>query len=292
MILTIETVKLTLQFILLDINKGLLFLNIIFIPMHFKFCFIGAGNLATHLSQAFREKGFTISQVYSRTTISAKLLAEKLDSRYTNSCKEIDKDADIYFVALKDSAIEPVLSQTDFKNKLIVHCSGSLPMSVLNKYSKNIGVFYPLQTFSKNRKVDFSSIPVFIETNSKENEHTLFNLAKILTSSVSILESKKRKSLHIAAVFACNFVNHFYVLAAEILEKEEIRFDVLKPLILETAAKVQVMEPMPAQTGPAVRFDEQIISKHLEALNENKNIQELYRIISESIFEYHKNKLK
>ena len=256
--------------------------------MSLNFCFIGAGNLATRLSQELSNNGYNIVQIYSRTEISAKTLAQKLHTNYTTSLDKIDKSADIYFVALSDAAIQPVLSQINLNNKLLVHCSGSLPLSILKKFSKNIGVFYPLQTFSQERNVDFSSIPVFIESNNKENEQVLIQLAREISNSVSVLNSQKRKRVHISAIFACNFVNHFYTLAAEVLKTENIPFDVLKPLILETAGKVQEMNPEQAQTGPAVRFDENIISAHLAALNGNKELQELYKSISKSIFDYHK----
>jgi predicted short-subunit dehydrogenase-like oxidoreductase (DUF2520 family) len=256
--------------------------------MSLNFCFIGAGNLATHLSKAFQNKGFGISQVYSRTRLSAMELAKALSVNYVTLTDEIDVNADIFFVALQDSAVDEVLSQINFGNKLVVHCSGSLPLSILKKYSENIGVFYPLQTFSKSRDVDFKEIPIFIESNSIENEELLFNLAREISNSVSVLNSEKRITLHISAVFACNFVNYFYSVAADILKSKDIPFDVLKPLILETARKVQEMNPEKAQTGPAVRFDESIINAHLNELNEFPNYQQLYKSISKSIFEHYK----
>lgn len=255
--------------------------------MNLKFCFIGAGNLATYLSSALYKKGYNISQVYSRTEASAKTLAIKLNTEYTISLKEI-KNADIYFIALKDSVMDEVLSQIDFHNKLIVHCSGSLPLSLLKNYSKNYGVLYPLQTFSKGREVDFTSIPVFIESDSKKNEDLLKEIANEISSTVLVLNSEKRKLLHISAVFACNFVNHLYTISSEILKSNDIPFEVLKPLILESALKVQEIEPLEAQTGPAVRFDENIISSHLNELKGNKGYEELYNSISKSIFEHHK----
>jgi predicted short-subunit dehydrogenase-like oxidoreductase (DUF2520 family) len=144
-----------------------------------------------------------------------------------------------------------------------------------------------LQTFSKKRELDFHKIPVFIEACSIENEKILLNIAGKISNSVSVLSSEKRKYLHIAAVFACNFVNHFYTISAEILKTKEIPFEVLKPLILETALKIQDMEPENAQTGPAVRFDENIISSHLEEIKDINNYAELYNSISRSIFEHH-----
>jgi len=257
--------------------------------MSLNFCFIGAGNLATHLSKALHKKGFGILQVYSRTEQSAKKLAETISSKYTTSVSEIDKTADIYIVALKDSAVAGVLSQINFNNKLVVHCSGSLPLSALERYSENVGVLYPLQTFTKARDIEFREIPVFIESNSAKNEELLIQIASEISNSVSVLNSEKRIILHISAVFACNFVNHFYTIAADILKSKDIQFDILKPLILETAKKVQEMEPKFAQTGPAVRFDENIINSHLQELNNFGDYQQLYMSVSKSIFEHYKN---
>lgn len=258
--------------------------------MSHRFVFIGAGNLATRLSLELKSKGFSIEQVYSRSEKSAKLLAKNLRTNYTISAQDVLPDADLYFVALKDAAFEEVLAKVNFRNKLLVHCSGSLPLSTLEKYSENIGVLYPLQTFSKNREVNFSEIPVFIEANSTENEKKLFQIAEKISGKVSVLNSEKRLYLHISAVFACNFVNHFYTIAAEVLKSEEVPFDALLPLIMETAAKVQNMEPEKAQTGPAVRFDENVISKHTEALQSFPEFQKLYDIVSESIFKFHQNR--
>ena len=256
--------------------------------MSLNFCFIGAGNLATQLSKAFKNKGFRVTQIYSHTEQSAKKLADLLNVNYTTSIHEIDKNADIYIVALKDEIVDEVLSQINFENKLVVHCSGSLSLSGFERYSENIGVFYPLQTFSKTRDVDFSEIPIFVESNSNKNEKLLLQIAGEISDSVSLLNSEKRKILHISAVFACNFVNHFYTIAADILKSENIPFEVLKPLILETAKKVQEMEPERAQTGPAIRFDERIINLHLNELKEFGDYQQLYKLISKSIFDRYK----
>ena len=259
--------------------------------MSLNFCFIGAGNLATQLSKSLKENGFNIVQVFSKTENSAKFLAQKVHSDHTTVPKEITTEADVYFITLKDSVFDEVLSKINFNNQIVVHCSGSQPISVLEKYASAFGVFYPLQTFSKQRDVDFREIPVFVEANSKETENLLLNIAGKISDSVSVLSSEKRKYLHIAAVFACNFVNHLYTVAAKILEKQEIQFEVLRPLIMETAMKVQEMEPESAQTGPAVRFDENIIFAHLREIENFKHYPELYNSISKSIFEHHQ-KLK
>ncbi|MCK3685674.1 DUF2520 domain-containing protein [Maribellus sp. YY47] len=258
--------------------------------MSLNFCFIGAGNLATHLSTALNEKAGKVIQVYSRTEESARTLAQKLNSPYTTSTKEITDKADIYFIALKDAVVADVLSEIDFQNKLVVHCSGSLHMAVLNDFSSNYGVLYPLQTFSRMRRVDFAQIPVFIEANNSGNLKILTTLAHKISESVTEMDSARRKSLHIAAVFSNNFVNHFYTLAADFLEAQNIPFEVLHPLILETAKKAQEMNPKDAQTGPAVRFDETIINDHLHVLEKYPEKQALYNLISRSIFEHHQKK--
>ncbi len=258
--------------------------------MSLKICVIGAGNLATRLSLALQQAGYEIIQVYSRTTCSAQTLGELLNTPYTTEVETLAGDADIYFVAVSDSALEDVLSRFDFGNRLLVHCSGSLPLSVLQSFSANTGVLYPLQTFSKTRSVDFRTIPIFVESEKVSNQKLLMQVAESISGKVQVLESAKRKSLHVAAVFACNFVNHMYTLAAEYLKTQQITFDVLHPLIIETAQKATEMPPDRAQTGPAVRFDENIINDHLQQLKKFPELQELYNSISKSIFEFHQKK--
>ncbi len=256
--------------------------------MNHRIVFIGAGNLATRLSVELKRNGYIIVQVYSRTAAAAQELAHQLQCNYTTSPGKIIADADIYFVALQDSVLQDVLSQVSIGNRLLVHCSGSLPLSSLAAFSKNTGVFYPLQTFSKHQEVNFKNIPVFVEANSKKSENRLLNLAKKISENVAVLNSEKRQFLHISAVFACNFVNHFYTIASELLKLNDVPFDVLRPLIQETALKVMAMDPVNAQTGPAVRFDHNIISAHLNALNAHPEFKKLYREVSENIQKYHK----
>ena len=257
--------------------------------MNLKIAFIGAGNVATHLAKTLQDNGFPILQVYSRTVKSAELLGNILQVDFTTKPERITPDADIYVIAVKDDVVDSVLSNLNVQNKLIVHCSGSLTLTVLEKYSKNYGVIYPFQTFSKQREIYFREIPVFIEANSKENEKLLLDLAAKISGKVLCINSEKRKYLHISAVFACNFVNHLYTIAAEILKSKNISFDVLKPLIVETAAKIEEMQPLEAQTGPAVRFDEKIIAMHLKELEGSNDYKELYNSITKSIFEHHQN---
>jgi predicted short-subunit dehydrogenase-like oxidoreductase (DUF2520 family) len=211
-------------------------------------------------------------------------LGKKLQADYTTDVNAIFPNADIYLFALKDSALSGIASALPSLQGLWVHTAGSISLDVFSDYSARRGVLYPLQTFSKNRKVSFQNIPLFIEANCQDDEQLLDTIARKLSDRVIHLSSGKRKSLHLAAVFACNFTNHLYALAAEILENHDLDWDLLLPLIRETASKVENMHPVEAQTGPAVRYDKNVINKHLEMLNEQPDVQELYRLLSESIF--------
>lgn len=250
---------------------------------------IGAGNLATQLGVALKQAGLNILQVYSRTEDSAKTLANKLDCAYTTDTSQVRLDSDLLIFSLKDDILENILARLDCRGKTIVHTAGSLPMSVLGEHSSMYGVFYPLQTFSKQRDVDFNQIPICIEASSLEVLVELKELASKLSDKVEEISSDQRQSLHLAAVFTCNFVNHFYYLGHQVVQKIGVDFELLKPLIQETAAKIRGMDPYEAQTGPAKRFDETIINKHLKFLDDQPDLQEIYSLVSRSIFEAHKS---
>ncbi|WP_418697600.1 Rossmann-like and DUF2520 domain-containing protein [Bacteroides sp.] len=247
--------------------------------------FIGAGNLATNLAKALYRKGFRIEQIYSRTEESAQGLAQLVEAGYTTELSAIVEDAQLYIVSLKDAAFVQLLpDMVAGKDKALwVHTAGSIPMSIWAGQVERYGVFYPMQTFSKQREVDFREIPVFIESNSEADTQLLKDIASVLSGKVYEAISEQRKSLHLAAVFTCNFTNHMYVLAAELLKKYQLPFDVMLPLIDETARKVHELQPLAAQTGPAIRYDENVINEHLRMLADEPEAQELYRLISESI---------
>lgn len=252
-----------------------------------KIVILGAGNLATQLSLALYENGIEILQIYSRTIESAKTLASKVSAEPTNLLKEIKRNADLYVFALSDKALQPVLDKMPVPIENAVHTAGSIPMNVFENYAKNYGVFYPLQTFSKQRKVEFSNIPVCIESNNKILKQDLFVLGKKISKNVNFISSEQRKQLHLAAVFTCNFANHMYSIGQKILEEKAVDFKLLTPLIQETAQKVLELDPISAQTGPAVRFDKDIISAHEKALKDTPDFQKLYSFVSESIFKMH-----
>ena len=245
---------------------------------------IGAGNVGTRLGIAFREKGFQVVQVYSRTLPAAETLGKKLQTAYTNQLQEVVAGADIYIFSVKDAILSAFLKTFPPVGGLWVHTAGSLPMDVFkDSAATRYGVFYPLQTFSKNREISFEHIPIFIEANNPSDQELLEQTALSLSHRAIPLSSEKRQYLHLAAVFACNFTNHLYDIAAQILEDQAIDWKVLLPLIQETAAKVQELSPREAQTGPAVRADLPVMEKHLEMLENEPERREIYRVISRSI---------
>jgi len=246
-------------------------------------CLIGAGNLATQLAPALAGKGHRFLQVYSRTELNARQLASVLKCEAVTQPDLILPNADLYICALKDDALPQVLPHLHFGNGLVVHTAGSLPMEILADYTQNYGVFYPLQTFSKHRTVDFSKVPFFIEASSSESLNTLNVLASCLSEKVIPASSDQRKQLHLAAVFANNFVNYLYSIAADIVEAKGMDFQYLLPLIEETAKKMQSLNPVEAQTGPAVRFDHAVMDNHLEMLKEHPHWQVLYEALSQGI---------
>lgn len=247
--------------------------------------FIGAGNLATNLAKALYRKGFRIVQVYSRTEEAASALARQVEADYTADLEAVYPYAELYIVSLKDAAFVELLPRlvAGRKQALWVHTAGSIPMDVWQGHVDRYGVFYPMQTFSKQREVDFGQIPIFVESTSEADTLLLKGVAAVLSGKVYEATSEQRKSLHLAAVFVCNFTNHMYALAADWLAKYGLPFDVMLPLIDETARKVHQLAPRAAQTGPAVRYDGNVIDGHLQMLADEPEMEELYRLMSRSI---------
>lgn len=247
---------------------------------------IGSGNLATQLALALKEAGKEIIQVYSRTENHAKELAEKIGSAYTSDLDEISKNADIYIISVKDDAISEIAASVCGKNPnaLFVHTAGSVAIDIFKNVAIHYGVFYPMQTFSKNRKVDFRPIPCFLEANDEITLNVIRQIAESVSDHVEIADSEKRKKIHLAAVLACNFTNHCYRLAEKVLEEEQIDFNLFLPLIEETAQKVKVLSPKQAQTGPMVRYDVNVMNMQIDLLNDERTKQ-IYRLMADSIHE-------
>lgn len=251
-----------------------------------KIVLIGAGNLATHLGKALHAAGHDMIQVFSRTMQSAEALASLLDAEPLTDMAQVRDDADVYIFSVKDSALEQLISQLcGGEKKVFLHTAGSMPMSVFRGKALHYGVLYPMQTFSKQREVDFSIIPCFIEANDEFALKQIEGLAGQISHRVYQLSSEDRKYLHLSAVFACNFANHCYAASQKLLQQHGIPFDVMLPLIDETAAKVHGMTPKEAQTGPAVRYDENVIGKQIQLLENQPYFQKIYDCMSKSIHE-------
>ncbi|TDO71271.1 coenzyme F420-dependent NADP oxidoreductase-like protein [Flavobacterium chryseum] len=240
---------------------------------------IGSGNVAQHLIKAFTNTELVeIVQVYSRKKETLASLIEF--DKITNDFEEL-KEADLYIIAVSDKAISDVSAQLPFQNRIVVHTSGAASLDVLDAKNRK-GVFYPLQTFSKNKEIDFSTVPLCLEAENTFDFRILETVAKTISTAVFPINSDQRKALHVAAVFVNNFSNHLYQIGHEICEEHQVPFEILKPLIQETAEKINTLNPIDAQTGPAKRNDSTTIAAHLEYLT-NENQKNIYKLITQSI---------
>ncbi len=247
-----------------------------------KVSIIGSGNVATNIAAALFAEGVEIAQVYSRNYDNALLLAKQVNARAIQQISSLENTGDLYILAVTDNVLQDIIEQFPAVNGLVVHTSGSVSMSVLKKF-KRYGVLYPLQTFSKKRKAAFLNIPLLIEASSASEESFLKDVAGHLSSKVYSADSERRLNVHLAAVFACNFANHMYVVAEKILADSGINFDFMHPLILETASKATAMSPRDAQTGPAFRGENAILEKHLSLLENFDTLKDIYIKISNHI---------
>jgi predicted short-subunit dehydrogenase-like oxidoreductase (DUF2520 family) len=242
---------------------------------------IGSGNVAHHLIQAFSPSAeIELVQVFARnpSSVSTLITTDKIISEFSELIP-----VDIIIISVTDDSIATISINIPFKNSLVVHTSGSVAMEALNDTNRK-GVFYPLQTFSKSKEVDFKSIPICLEAENNKDYTILETLAKTISNSVYNVNSEQRKALHIAAVFVCNFTNHLYQIGNEICQQNKLSFDILKPLIQETANKIVSLSPEEAQTGPAKRKDSQTINAHLNFLSD-ENQKEIYKLLTKSIID-------
>ncbi|MGY0392669.1 Rossmann-like and DUF2520 domain-containing protein [Bizionia sp. KMM 8389] len=240
---------------------------------------IGAGNVATHLYKAFtKAENISVTQWYNRDIRKLAMFQSEVDT--IDDLTQL-KPADIYIIAVSDDAIADISKALPFEDRFVVHTSGSVSVYDLDKKNKR-GVFYPLQSFSKDVPIPIETVPICIETIGKKNAPLLKSLGDNLGCQTYKVNSDQRRALHLAAVFVNNFTNQLYRVAHEITESEGVEFDILKPLILETANKVQTISPYLAQTGPAKRNDKKTIKKHLKLL-ESEQHQAIYKLLTSSI---------
>ena len=252
-----------------------------------KIVMIGAGNVGFHLGKALSLlPNVAVVQVYSRTKKKASKSAQNIDCQYTTKIKNINTDADLYIIAVNDAAIgavaEALSALPHLREKLVVHTSGATPSIVLLPHLSRIGVFYPLQTFSIQKEPNFKTIPFCLDAANEEDFLLLENLAQQLSTRTERIDDAQRAVLHVAAVFVNNFTNYLYTVGADITEKGAVPFDLLKPLIAETAEKIRENAPKDMQTGPAVRGDEATIDRHLDFL-EGSGYEGVYGVLTEKI---------
>lgn len=248
---------------------------------------LGAGRVATHLAPALVRAGVKLLQVWSRTEASARMVAEPLGIPYTDDLDAVMSGANVYIACVADGALPQVAEKVVAlagESPLYLHTAGSVDMELWQRCgASRYGILYPLQTFSKEREVDMREVSLFVEASGKEAMERVEKLARRLSPKVYRADSERRARLHISAVFACNFANAMYGIAHRLLAEEGIPFEVLLPLIDETSAKVHMLTPREAQTGPAVRGDMAVVQSHLQALSEDKELNEIYALISNYI---------
>ena len=248
---------------------------------------IGAGRVATHLGRVLLKRGHEIVQVYSRDVNHAEALASGISADAVSEIAQLNTYIDLAIIAVSDQAISQVIEQLSnvLNDVLIVHTSGSTNLSVLTQYHSRSGVFYPLQTFSFERDVDWANTPLFIEASSEQGSQLLNTLAGQISQRVYLYSSEQRLSLHLAAVFACNFSNYCYDMAKQVVDAKQVDFSLLYPLILETAKKATEHDPRQVQTGPAIRGDQNILNMHQQMLvdSDREDLQQCYQMMSEQI---------
>ncbi len=245
---------------------------------------IGAGRVGGHLGRRLHLAGWPIVQVYSRSPDKAKTLAAQLGAGYTGDLNAITGDADLYIIAVSDDAIGAVAGALRLPpDKLVVHTSGATPSDELHTRFARYGVFYPLQTFSADREPDFSTIPICLFAADTAGYDLLERLARSLGSPFYAVDDRQRFVLHVAAVFVNNFTNYLYQVGEDIVHSEQLSFDLLRPLILETAQKIQSASPAAMQTGPAIRGDVATVERHLAYLASRPEYAELYRMLTKGI---------
>ena len=250
---------------------------------NYKIVILGAGNVGYQLAWHLHNSGHEIIQVFSRHLPAAKWIGNLMDIPCTDNLTELTDEGEIYLLSVKDDAIEEVTSQLHLGDKIIAHTSGTIPLHALERVSKNHGIFYPLQTLSRNVSVDFGVIPVCLDASNQKTMDVLKDLAETLTNKVIVVDDEKRLAIHVAAVFANNFTNHMFSIAQLILERSDLSFEILKPLINETVRKIQNHDPMNVQTGPATRNDGGTIEKHLDFLKNEPGFRDIYKLLSEDI---------
>lgn len=246
---------------------------------------IGAGNVAYHLIRSVTSSGNKLVQICNRTLGNIQNVSQ---TNITGNLNAITNDADIYIICVKDIAIAEIASKINLGNKLIVHTSGNRSMDLLKGSSSNYGVFYPIQSFTKNIPINFKKIPLIIEANNDQAQEMLVDFARTISEQVILMNEENRQKLNVAGVFVNNFTNYIYSLAFDYLKNENMDFNILQPLIKNTVDKLSLGNPKDMQTGPAVRNDQETIQAHLALLDDYPQLKDIYKEVTQSIIHYHK----
>ena len=256
--------------------------------MKLKIAILGAGNLAWNLAPALEDAGHEITEVYARDLQKAKEITERIYTAVPKDDLDFSESrAELFILAIKDDALSEVADQVILpEGSILVHTSGAIPMEVLSQSSASyVGVFYPLQSFTKGKKVEFEEVPFLLESEDEGSLQLLKKVAKSLSQLVYILRAKDRQAVHVAAVFASNFTNHMLRIAEDILHRQGLDAELLKPLIIESISKSLQLGARKAQTGPAIREDYETLETHHHFLAYNEQLAEIYRLISQDIID-------
>ena len=244
-----------------------------------KIILLGAGNVGHHLSKAFNKSTeIDLVQWYSRD--NSKVSYNDIDTEIINDLSKI-KSADIYVISISDSYVGEISEKLNVSEKLVVHTSGSLDLSIIDSKNRR-GVFYPLQTLSKNKEIELAKVPICIESENNKDLVLLETISKYIGCKTYKIDYNERKILHLAAIFSNNFVNHMFTIAKEILDDKNLDFNILKPLINETVDKIHKLDPENAQTGPAIRNNNEIILNHIKTLKKDDH-KKLYELMTKLI---------
>ncbi|MBN1952234.1 MAG: DUF2520 domain-containing protein [Bacteroidales bacterium] len=250
-------------------------------------CIVGAGNVAWHLGHALKEKGHKISRIMSRTPEKGEELASSLRAAYSQSFHVPEGSCEILILAIRDDALEKVITQLESTDTLVVHTAGSMSLEYLKNKFPNCGVLYPFQTLSREVPAEFSKVPLCIEASNPETLFEIRKLAVSLSSVVREIDSDQRRKLHLAGILLNNFINHLVVRAEDYLQKQGLEPDIIRPLLHETFEKLSKTEASKAQTGPARRNDRKVIEQHLKLLDDEPELKNLYSTLTDSIIAYY-----
>lgn len=252
-----------------------------------KISIIGTGNVATILGKLFKQNNFIINEVIGRNEAHTSNLAQLLSTDFSTDLKAIKNNSDVYLITVSDSAIEEVATQLNHTEKIIAHTCGSVSKNVLQHASENFGVLYPLQSLRK--EVDFKNdIPFLIDANNNTTKEFLLKLAVSISKNVGFANDDERLHYHLSAIVVSNFTNHLFAQAKKYCDENNIDFRLLMPLIEETVNRMHNYKPAEMQTGPAFRGDMITVQKHIELLNNSPQLQNIYKLMSESIIEFNK----